>query len=191
MGRPSKPISVLKDEKKSHRTKEEMKEREASEQELLTGITLKEDNRVKKNKVAHNEYKRVRNLFKTIGKNDNIYGAVINRYCLIVSECRELEERRDMANEMVDSVRKSFGEFLEASGMSAEDKADKLLELADKMVKLSSLYLAYDKQVMSKRKMLFDIEKENIMTVAGALRSIPKSPKKKTSALAAALSDDD
>ena len=80
---------------------------------------------------------------------------------------------------------------MDASGISAADKADKLLELADKMARLSSLYLAYDKQVMNKRKMLFDIEKENIMTVAGALRSVPKSPKKKKSALADALSDDD
>ena len=191
MGRPSKPTSVLIDEKKSHRTKEEIKEREASEQELLTGITLKEDVRVRENKVAHSEYKRVRNLFKTIGKNDNIYGAVINRYCLISSECRELEERRDKVNEMVGSVQKSFVEFLDASGISATDKAEMLLELADKMARLSSLYLAYDKQVMNKRKMLFDIEKENIMTVAGALRSVPKSPKKKKSALADALSDDD
>lgn len=191
MGRPSKPTSVLKDEKKSHRTKEEIKERAAFEKELLTGIKLKEDDRVKKNNVAHSEYKRVKKLFETIGKNDNIYGAVINRYCLIYSECTELEERRDKVNEMVESVKKSFVEFLGTSGMNPTDKAEMLLDLTDRLAKLSSLYLAYDKQVMTKRKMLFDIEKENIMTVAGALRSVPKAPKKKISALADALSDDD
>ena len=31
-----------------------------------------------------------------------------------------------------------------------------------------------DKQIQSKRKMMFDIERENLMTIASALRSIPK-----------------
>jgi hypothetical protein len=33
-----------------------------------------------------------------------------------------------------------------------------------------------DKQIMAKRKMMLDIEKENIMTIASALRSVPKKP---------------
>ena len=33
-----------------------------------------------------------------------------------------------------------------------------------------------DKQLQPKRKMLLDIEKENIMTIASALRVIPKKP---------------
>ena len=39
--------------------------------------------------------------------------------------------------------------------------------------------LALDKQVQSKRKMLLDIEKENVMTIAASLRSIPKKTEKK------------
>ena len=44
--------------------------------------------------------------------------------------------------------------------------------------KLTAQYLAADKQLSPKRKMMFDIEKENLMTIAGALRTIPKSPEK-------------
>jgi hypothetical protein len=39
--------------------------------------------------------------------------------------------------------------------------------------------MACDKKVMDKRKMMLDIEKENIMTIASALRSIPKKPVEK------------
>lgn len=35
-----------------------------------------------------------------------------------------------------------------------------------------------DALIMQKRKMMFDIEKENCMTVSAALRTIPKEPSK-------------
>ena len=38
--------------------------------------------------------------------------------------------------------------------------------------------LSIDKQVQAKRKMLLDIEKENVMTIASALRCIPKKEDK-------------
>ncbi|MDE5741974.1 MAG: hypothetical protein K2H90_05950, partial [Oscillospiraceae bacterium] len=42
------------------------------------------------------------------------------------------------------------------------------------LVKMESNLLALDKRIQDKRKMLLDIEKENIMTIAAQLRSIPK-----------------
>ena len=39
---------------------------------------------------------------------------------------------------------------------------------------MQSNIIALDKQIMNKRKMMLDIEKENLMTISGALRSIPK-----------------
>ena len=47
--------------------------------------------------------------------------------------------------------------------------------------------ISLDKQVQAKRKMLLDIEKENIMTIASALRSVPKKTEKKENPLLAAL----
>ena len=41
--------------------------------------------------------------------------------------------------------------------------------------KLTAQYLAADKQLSPKRKMMFDIEKENLFTIASALRCVPKS----------------
>ena len=38
--------------------------------------------------------------------------------------------------------------------------------------------VSLDKQIQAKRKMLLDIEKENVMTIASALRSIPKKEDK-------------
>ena len=48
--------------------------------------------------------------------------------------------------------------------------------------------VSLDRQVQSKRKMLSDIEKENIMTIAASLRSVPKKPEKKVNPLKEALS---
>ena len=38
----------------------------------------------------------------------------------------------------------------------------------------SKMLLSFDRQIQAKRKMMFDIEKENVMTIASSLRSIPK-----------------
>ena len=47
--------------------------------------------------------------------------------------------------------------------------------------------VSLDKQVQAKRKMLLDIEKENIMTIASALRAVPQKTEKKDNPLLAAL----
>ena len=50
--------------------------------------------------------------------------------------------------------------------------------------------ISLDKQIQAKRKMLMDIEKENIMTIASSLRSIPKKAEKKKNLLLEALADE-
>ena len=55
-------------------------------------------------------------------------------------------------------------------------------------MELSKQIISYDRQIQAKRKMLFDIEKENIMTIASSLRSIPKKTEKKKNAVKEALS---
>ena len=95
MPTPPKPFSVLKSEGKSHRTKKELKLREQGEKALSTGTALKVRNEVKKNKIANKEFKRINELLKKIEKNDAIYEAVINRYCLIYAETMEFEEKKN------------------------------------------------------------------------------------------------
>lgn len=176
MSRPSKPFSVITNEKKSHRTKAELKQRKQGEAELVTGVSLKEHPDVKTNPVAHKEFKRLNELLASIGKNDAIYEGIINRYCIITSECKLYENVIQQINDDLNDLKERFedGEIVFAEYMDYKDR-------------LMSKQLSIDKQIQTKRKMLFDIEKENIMTIAAALRSIPKKEEKKSNPLRDAL----
>ncbi len=162
-GRPSKSVHLLKSEKKSHRTKAELEAREENENALLTGSSLKESDGVKGNAVAHKEFLRIKRLLKAIQKDDDLYGNVINNHCLLVAECIEIE---DIKNRLI----KSLDDF--------EDRcADEDMKYSEEMkirVSIQKQILDCDRALMNKRKMLLDISKENIMTIASALRSIPK-----------------
>ena len=179
MPTPTKPFKILTSEKKSHRTKAELKMREEGEKSLSTDIELKERKEVRQNKVAHKEFKRVQKILKNIDKNDAIYEAVINRYCLLQAECTDLEERREEFYKLVFELKEEMK--LVTNDMECiEDVADYKLEYAKSIAKIMSSMNAIDKQIQSKRKMLLDIEKENVMTIASALRSIPKKEDKET-----------
>ena len=173
MPTPTKPFKVLTTEKKSHRTKAELKIREEGEKSLSTEIELKERKEVKQNKVAHKEFKRIQKLLKKIEKNDAIYEAVINRYCLLQAECTDLEERREEFYNLVFELKEEMKKVTDDMEDDTE-KATTILEYSKTIAKIMNSRNAIDKQIQSKRKMLLDIEKENIMTIASALRCIPK-----------------
>ena len=113
MPTPPKPFEVLKSEKKSHRTKAELKKRQEGEKSLSTDIKLKERKEVNQNKIAHKEFKRIEKLLKNIDKNDAIYEAVINRYCLLQAECFDLEERREECYNLIFRLREEEKELIE------------------------------------------------------------------------------
>lgn len=174
MPTPPKPFSVLKSEGKSHRTKKELKVREQGEKALTTGTVLKERQEVKKNKIAHKEFKRINELLSFIEKNDAIYEGVINRYCILYAESIDLEGRREEMYSLIEDLKEQFKnskDYLEEEELAKETRkfAASITELIKSMIEI-------DKQVQQKRKMLLDIEKENIMTIASALRVIPKKP---------------
>ena len=154
-GRPPKPVQLIKLEGKSHRTKAELETREKAENQLLTGVSLKAWPEVREDKVAKKEFNRLKKLLKIIEKDDALHEAVINRYCLLVAECKQLECD-------IKSVRINLSE------LAAEDQLDS-----------QKVMLALDKQLMEKRKMLLQIERESVMTILSALRSIPKKPEEK------------
>ena len=174
MPTPPKPFAVLKAEGKSHRTKKELKLREEGEKALATGVALKERPEVKNNPVAHKEFMRINKLLKSIGKNDAIYEAVINRYCLLQAECVEFEEKREKFYEQMSELEEKAFE------MEFKDYFKLQSEMQKNIINL-------DKQIQAKRKMLLDLEKENIMTIAAALRSIPKKADKSENPLMKAL----
>jgi len=185
MPTPPKPFAVLKAEGKSHRTKKELKLREEGEKALATGVALKERPEVKNNPVAHKEFLRLNKLLKKIEKNDAIYESIINRYCMIQAECAMFDERREELYTLIYELKKQYDEISE--DIEPAEKAPFLLEYTKNMSKLSTTMINLDKQIQTKRKMLLDIEKENIMTIAAALRSIPKKVEKEENPLLKAL----
>lgn len=161
MGRPSKPIELVK----GHRTKKEKEIRKKAESQLYSGSALQESTDVKNNPVAHKEFLRLSKLFKAIGKNDDLAGSVINQHCLIYAECKELEKVKALYVESLEKFEDRLGE--EEISFSEEMKL---------RVKLQKQILDTDRALMTKRKMLLDIAKENLLTIASQLRSIPKKP---------------
>jgi len=174
MPTPPKPFEVLKMEKRSHRTKEEMKKRKQGEESLSTGVALKERSEVRSNPIAHKEFKRLNELLRTIGKNDAIYETIINRYCTLQAECSRFEESISV-----------LGKGLEELEVN-KDSMD-VIAYFRLLTEMEKAIDSKDRQLQAKRKMLFDIEKENIMTIAAALRSIPKKEDKSSSPLLEAL----
>ena len=166
MPTPTKPFKVLATEKKSHRTKAELKLRKEGEEALSSQIKMKERKEVRKNKLAHKEFKRVKEILQDIDKDDALYENVINRYAMLLAECSEFEEKRERFYKDMDK--------LDAQFVADEDFTMK--EYTQLLCNMQKNILDLDKQIQAKRKMMLEIEKENVMTIASALRSIPKKP---------------
>lgn len=175
MARPSKSFAVLQGERRSHRTKAELQRRSEAEQELMTGKKLSERREVKENPVAHREFQRVNRLLTTIGKNDALYEPIINRYCMLQAECADFENKREL-----------FCTNLE--GLMDEEKIEPATRYR-LQAQMQKSILDVDKQIQTKRRMMFDIEKECAMTISAAARSIPKKLDAKENPLIAALRD--
>lgn len=176
MPTPPKPFTVLTLEKKSHRTKSELKQRKKGEEALATGVAMRERPSVRSNPIAHKEFRRLNTILGSIKKNDAIYEVVINRYCNLLGEEGELESK----------IRSNDKDLKQLEEAYNNREIDYLIYL-DKKDRTKALYLTYDKKIMEKRRMMFDVEKENIMTIAAALRSIPKKEEKASNPLLEAL----
>lgn len=158
MARPSKAAGNTQ----GHRTKDELKQREAAERAALTGIPIRETVEVKSSNAAHDEFKRVIELLSAAGKNDALYEAVINDYCLYKADILRYMELRD--------------------AIENDDSMDG--------GKRYTLIMSADKQIEVYRNRRFAIERENGMTISGALRAIPKKLEKKSDPLLEALRGD-
>lgn len=170
MSRPAKPVAVLQAEGKSHRTKAELEHREQAEKALLSGTEMFERDAVKNDPAAHNEFVRLRKLLAAIGMNDALYASVCNRYCELFAECEYYKREISRLRDMVKKLESLFDE------KSDEADYDDVTNFAKQITALLKQINSMDSAVMHKRKMMFDIEKENVMTVSSAQRSIPKTP---------------
>lgn len=176
MPRGSKAVSAAA----GHRTKAEITARTQAEQDMLSGKRAFERDTVKNDPVAHAEYRRVTALMKAIGKDDALYSAIVNRYCELFAEVQRYREEIIRRRGLMDRLQRQFdGSDPDSEDIIAFAKAyDSMAGKVDKM----------DGIIMQKRKMMLDIEKENGMTVAAALRAVPKNnAKKEENPLAAIL----
>lgn len=180
MPTPTKPVKVLKMENRSHRTKKELVQREKAEAALLTGIALKEKDDVVNNPRAHREFLRLSELLGLIEKDDDLYGENINRYCILIAECEDFQKKRERIYDQLCEFQNHMEELINRGEMTWKEA----YTIEGNMQKN---LLSVDKQIQTKRKMLLDMEKENIMTIASSLRSIPKKPDKKKNPLMEAL----
>lgn len=167
MARAGKPVQLLALEGKSHKTKKELEHRAKEEAALLTGVTIKSWPEVRADKVARKEFNRLRKLLKIIEKDDALYEAIINRYCLLHSECFQIEERIKRITNEQDSLAESFSDHK----IDAKDYHPLQMNLGKQII-------SWDTKLMEKRRMMLQIEKENVMTVLASLRAIPKKPPK-------------
>jgi len=170
---PNKPASVLKAEGRSHRTKKELALRQKGEDALATGEKLKMRKEVKANPLARKEFSRVAALLEKIQKNDALVEGAINRYCSLTAEVLEFEEKREVFYKGIKELQDAYEEDIEKHS-APEDRIIPVMEYFRTLSQMESSLINLDKQIMTKRKMLLDIEKENIMTIAAQLRSIPK-----------------
>lgn len=164
-GRPSKPTALILLEGKSHRTKAELEKRKEAEKALITGQPMKEWAATKQDPVAHSHWIRMAKLYRAIGKNDALVEATMNRYCMLLSECESVEKEDQRLHALAEKL---------------DDRQDEM-EFAEYIRLSSDINRSIAKNqtaLQNKRKMLLDIEKENIMTLAAQMRSIPKQPDK-------------
>lgn len=153
----AKPIALVK----GHRTKKEIEHRKKEEKLLVTGIALKEWPEVKNSPVAHKEFTRIKKLLSAINKDDGLCESVLNRYCLVHAECIGCQELKVKLYLKIEN--------LANEDMTATQKAKMENSILDKIFQL-------DKILMAKRKMLLDIEKENLLTINSSMRAVPKKP---------------
>lgn len=174
MARPSKPIRVINTEKKSHRTKAEKAAREAGEAALLTGKKMSERPQTRENEIAHKEFLRVKKMLDAIEKNDAIYEPIINRYCMLQAECIELEKQMDDMEKGAEALHQIIARWEERG----ELEVDEVCEMMKQINKIYKAINTCDAHLQQKRAMLLTIEKESAMTIAAALRTVPKNASK-------------
>ena len=131
----------------------------------MTDLKIKPKKEVKSNKIAYKEFKRIAGLLEEIEKDDAIYENVINRYCLLYAECLEFEEKREKFYDNIIELEEKYSINPDEMGLS---------EYLSLKATMQKMIIDLDKQVHNKRKMMLEIEKENVMTIVSALRSIPK-----------------
>ena len=157
-----KPLSLVR----GHRTNAELDARAAGEKALTTAEKMQMPRSVRASKEASAHWRRLRKVLGTVGMDEAFYENVLGRYCLLLAEHDQLAAERALRHEAVDDLRDRKDE------MDFPDYVERLQTLA-------GMVDATDRQIAKKRDQLLAIERENLLTVQGKLRAIPKKPEEK------------
>jgi phage terminase small subunit len=159
------------DKVKGHRTNAEKRARKEAEKALDTGHNMMEWPSTSDNLIAHKHFARIRRLLKAIGKNDALYESAINRYCVLLAEVADFEKTKAS---FLDSKKALEGEY--HSGRRESEGGISASEFYKLLAKMQENVIRLDQQLQTKRRMLLDIERDSLMTIASALRSTTKKP---------------
>ena len=158
----SKPLSLVQ----GHRTNAEKNARASGEKALTTTEKMRMPKSIKDDKAAAAHWRRLYKILGTVGMDEAFYENVLGRYCLLLAEHDELSAERRRRQTDVDALR----------GRQDEMDAEEYFEL---LKTLLGMVDAVDRTITKKRDQLLAIEKENLLTVQGKLRAIPKKPEEK------------
>ena len=139
MPTPSKSTELLLLEGKSHLTKAEIAYRQSVEKYLSTKDNMFfEQPRVKADKIAHQEFMRLRRLYGKIEFVEALDQQIINRYCLEVSNTQQLQAvldrlyiDLDVVKQMEDRLR--IYDLIHKAGIAMNKNKELLLKYEDRL----------------------------------------------------------
>lgn len=156
-----------------HRTKAELEERENAEKATMTGKKLAVAEETKENPAAYAEWKRVTRLMTKLNKNDAIFSAVMNRYCQLFGEIQDAFQQKNEVQRLLKKTEEAFDAASDT--YEGDDAVKQIIQFTKQINGLLKQISDIDNRIMSKRRMRMDIEKENAMTVASSLRTLPRA----------------
>lgn len=135
MGRNAKPVSVLKIEGKSHKTKSELEARENAEIKL-GNKTIKMPTYVKADKIASQKWRELIKEYKLAAENGielltSSDADSLARYCITHSEYISLLEMKSKADEIEDLINKQ--KFIANLNNDINKKNELLNRLSDRL----------------------------------------------------------
>lgn len=161
----SMPIAQI-DNSRARKTKAEIAARAAGEKALTTDKKMHMPQSVKADKAAAAHWRRLSKILGSVGIDEAFYENVLGRYCILLAEHDQLASERALRIAAVDEIRQRKDEM-------------EFSEYIERLQTLSGMVDVTDRKIAKKRDQLLAIEKENLLTVQGKLRAIPKRPEEK------------
>lgn len=206
MGRPAKPIQLHQANGNiRHLTKAEIAQREKQEASLKSGQTaFRASAEVKADKVAKAMFNRLKKLYAQIEYVEALDENVINRYCLLHSECLGLQRVRRDLQDQLDRMGESESEASDAKlsddksipralrFLSPEEEArlkrpaSPEMQLSPRLLwraALADRILELDQKLQKKMDMLLKLEDRLFLNPTARLKNAPRKaeePKQQT-----------